>query len=128
MADDDDVRCPKCGSARVHADQRGWSFWTGTIGSGKTVITCLKCGHRFNPGEGVQRSQTPTPPPMPQQTRDAAPAQHPTATCPACNQLLSIVSMPDGSFRLTHPTGAVPPPLRQSQSRQRNPGPPIDLQ
>ena len=46
------IGCPKCGSSQVHADQRGWSYMTGFIGSGKILITCLRCGCRFKPGEG----------------------------------------------------------------------------
>jgi hypothetical protein len=49
--DEDDVKCPKCSSTKVHAEKRGWSAWTGVIGSGKIVLTCLKCGHKFNPGD-----------------------------------------------------------------------------
>jgi len=49
---EDNVRCPKCGSTTSHAEKRGWSLWTGFIGSGKILITCLKCGHKFKPGEG----------------------------------------------------------------------------
>jgi DNA-directed RNA polymerase subunit RPC12/RpoP len=49
----DDVRCPKCGSAKIHAEKRGWSMWVGFMGSGKIVVTCLACGHRFKPGEGA---------------------------------------------------------------------------
>lgn len=50
--DDDVVRCPECDSRQVHAEKRGWSFWLGFLGSGRIVITCLKCGHRFYPGDG----------------------------------------------------------------------------
>ena len=46
---DDAVCCPRCGSAQVHAGRRGWSWATGFFGSGKVVITCLKCGQRFGP-------------------------------------------------------------------------------
>jgi hypothetical protein len=49
---DDDLRCPKCGSRHIHAEKRGWNIWTGVIRSGQIVITCLKCAHRFRPGEG----------------------------------------------------------------------------
>lgn len=45
------VTCPHCGSAQVHAEKRGWSMFSGFIGSGKIFITCLKCGERFRPGE-----------------------------------------------------------------------------
>lgn len=48
----DEIKCPKCGSTQVHAGKRGWNIWTGAIGSSKIVITCLKCGHKFKPGEG----------------------------------------------------------------------------
>lgn len=48
---DDSVRCPKCNSTQVHAEKRGWSLKTGFFGSGKIVLTCLKCGHQFKPGE-----------------------------------------------------------------------------
>ena len=48
----DDVRCPKCGSSKIHAEKRGWSIWIGFIGSGKIVVTCLNCSHRFLPGQG----------------------------------------------------------------------------
>jgi DNA-directed RNA polymerase subunit M/transcription elongation factor TFIIS len=51
MADDEKVKCPKCGSEQIHAEKRGWSVWTGLIGSGKIVLTCLKCGNKFQPGE-----------------------------------------------------------------------------
>lgn len=46
---EDNVRCPKCRSDQVHAGQRGWSAWTGFFGATKVVLTCLKCGHVFNP-------------------------------------------------------------------------------
>jgi uncharacterized membrane protein YvbJ len=47
---DDQVKCPRCGSAQIHAEKRGWRLTTGFIGSSKIWITCLKCGHRFKPG------------------------------------------------------------------------------
>ncbi len=50
--DDDTVRCPECGSRQIHAEKRGWNFWFGLIGSGTIVLTCLKCGHKFYPGDG----------------------------------------------------------------------------
>ena len=45
------VHCPQCGSTEYHAGARGFSLVTGFIGSGKTVLTCLKCGHRWKPGK-----------------------------------------------------------------------------
>ena len=44
------VFCPKCASTQIHAEKRGWSIWSGLIGSGKIRITCLKCGYQFAPG------------------------------------------------------------------------------
>ena len=49
--DRDIISCPKCGSIEYNAGSRGFSVMTGFIGSGKTVITCLKCGHRWKPGK-----------------------------------------------------------------------------
>ena len=49
-AADDQVKCPRCGSAQIHAEKRGWRLTTGFIGSSKIWITCLRCGHRFKPG------------------------------------------------------------------------------
>lgn len=41
-----DVKCPKCGSVRIHAEKRGWSL---TTGMNKIVLTCLQCGYQFKP-------------------------------------------------------------------------------
>lgn len=43
------VRCPRCGSDQITTGQRGYSFWTGFLGSNKTVNRCAKCGHSWNP-------------------------------------------------------------------------------
>jgi hypothetical protein len=51
MTGDDAVKCPNCGSIQVHAEKRGWRLTTGFFGSGKIVLTCLKCGHSFRPGD-----------------------------------------------------------------------------
>ena len=48
---DEKIRCPKCESTEVHAEKKGWSLLTGLIGSGDIVITCLKCGKKFKPGD-----------------------------------------------------------------------------
>lgn len=45
------ICCPKCGSTEYHAGARGFSIITGFIGSGKTMLTCLRCGHRWKPGK-----------------------------------------------------------------------------
>lgn len=64
---EDQIKCPKCGSMQIHADKNGFSagkavagaiiaggigIAAGAIGSEKIIITCLKCGHQFEPGEG----------------------------------------------------------------------------
>lgn len=57
MANDTDaVRCTKCGSTQIHAEKRGWKLTTGFIGSSKIFMTCLKCGHRFRPGDAPRYS------------------------------------------------------------------------
>lgn len=53
----DEIRCPKCGSSNIHAEKRGFNIWTGMLGSGKIVITCLACAHKFKPGEGLKVPQ-----------------------------------------------------------------------
>jgi hypothetical protein len=47
------VKCPYCGSDQVQAGQRGWRLTTGFIGSGKILMTCLRCGKRFKPGRAA---------------------------------------------------------------------------
>jgi hypothetical protein len=58
MTSDEAVKCPECGSAEVHAEKRGWRLTTGFFGSGKIVLTCLKCGHTFKPGTYWATSST----------------------------------------------------------------------
>jgi len=63
---EDQVKCPKCGSTQISADKKGFSgtkavagaaltggigLLAGTIGSNKVKMTCLRCGHVFNPGD-----------------------------------------------------------------------------
>ena len=50
--DQNQIKCPSCGSYQVHAGKRGWSIALGFIGSGKVILTCLKCGKKFAPGGG----------------------------------------------------------------------------
>ena len=60
--------CPKCGSCDVHAGKKGFSVTKsiaggvllgpvgllgGAIGSNKIKLTCLNCGHKFNPGDNA---------------------------------------------------------------------------
>lgn len=64
---EDQIKCPKCGSTQIHADKKGFStgkavagvvlaggigLAAGAIGKDQIVITCLKCGNQFKPGEG----------------------------------------------------------------------------
>lgn len=56
------ARCPKCGSTSLSGDRKGYGvgkavvgvallggagLLAGEIGANKTVVTCLKCGHKF---------------------------------------------------------------------------------
>lgn len=65
---EDQIKCPKCSSTQITADKKGFSgkkavagalltggigLLAGTLGSNKVIITCLACGHKFKPGEGV---------------------------------------------------------------------------
>ena len=59
-----ELRCPRCGSAYVSANKKGFGIGkaiggailtggigllAGFIGSGQVKITCLKCGHTWKP-------------------------------------------------------------------------------
>lgn len=41
--------CPKCGSTSIQPVQRGYSLFSGFIGSGKTMNYCMNCGHKWDP-------------------------------------------------------------------------------
>lgn len=45
------IHCPKCNSTNVTTGQRGYSFWTGFLGSNKTVNRCGNCGYKWEPGK-----------------------------------------------------------------------------
>lgn len=60
------MKCPKCNSTNLTSDKKGFSgrkavagavltggigLLAGTIGSNKTMITCLNCGYRYKAGE-----------------------------------------------------------------------------
>lgn len=68
----DVIRCPKCYSSNLHVDKKGFSggrafvgaitvgnlgLLAGTIGSNDILITCLKCGHKFNPVKDAKRER-----------------------------------------------------------------------
>jgi DNA-directed RNA polymerase subunit RPC12/RpoP len=57
LSNRDAIACPKCGSWQVHAEKRGWNIWTGNLLSSLIIVTCLRCAHRFKPGEGGERRQ-----------------------------------------------------------------------
>jgi len=61
------IRCPLCKSTQISANKKGFGMGTAAVGglcfgpigllgglldSGKVKITCLGCGHVFNPGQG----------------------------------------------------------------------------
>lgn len=64
--EEENVCCPKCGSSQLSANKKGFSLGkavvgglvlvpvagvvTGMIGKNKIIITCLRCGKQFKPG------------------------------------------------------------------------------
>lgn len=48
-AEENQIRCPKCGSTNVTTGQRGFKLTTGFLGSGKTVNRCGNCGYSWKP-------------------------------------------------------------------------------
>lgn len=48
---DTTVRCPKCGSTQITTGTRGWSLFTGFIGSGTVYNMCAKCGNKWKAGK-----------------------------------------------------------------------------
>lgn len=68
-----DVKCSKCGSDQLTANKKGFStgkavagavltggigLAAGAIGSNKVIVTCLKCGHHWEPKELAKQQQT----------------------------------------------------------------------
>ena len=43
--------CPRCGSTSIATTTRGYSFWTGFLGSGTPMNVCQNCGHKWKPGK-----------------------------------------------------------------------------
>lgn len=41
--------CPRCGSTKIQAGNRGYSLVTGFIGSGDVRFICMSCGHKWKP-------------------------------------------------------------------------------
>ena len=47
--DKDVIHCPKCNSTNIQTINRGYSFWTGFLGSGSPRNVCQKCGYKWKP-------------------------------------------------------------------------------
>lgn len=47
----DQVKCPRCGSTQITTGQRGYSLFSGFLGSNKTVNRCANCGYSWKPGK-----------------------------------------------------------------------------
>ena len=71
-----DIKCPVCGSEQLFASKKGFdtkkaiagavltgdaliSALAGGLGKDKVEITCLKCGHKFSPGDPLSVNHTP---------------------------------------------------------------------
>ena len=48
-AADAPVKCPRCGSTQIATTNRGYSFYTGFLGSGSPRNVCQKCGYKWKP-------------------------------------------------------------------------------
>lgn len=48
-AENDKIKCPKCGSTNITTGQRGFKLTTGFLGSGKTINRCGNCGYSWKP-------------------------------------------------------------------------------
>jgi len=42
------ARCPKCNSTDIGVANRGYNWFWGFIGSGKSMNVCKKCGHKWD--------------------------------------------------------------------------------
>ena len=42
-------KCPKCNSTAIQTVNRGYSFWTGFLGSGSPRNVCQNCGYKWKP-------------------------------------------------------------------------------
>ena len=43
-------KCPVCGSTYISTVNRGYSLFSGFVGSGSPRNVCQKCGHKWKPG------------------------------------------------------------------------------
>lgn len=70
---EDYICCPKCHSRQIHSEKKGYSVgkalagvWAfggigllaGNIGRQDIIMTCLRCGHKFKPGEAHVEFET----------------------------------------------------------------------
>lgn len=44
-------KCPVCGSTYISTVNRGYSLFSGFVGSGSPRNVCQKCGHKWKPGK-----------------------------------------------------------------------------
>lgn len=44
------AKCPRCGSTSIGTTSRGYSLFSGFIGSGSPRNVCQVCGHKWRPG------------------------------------------------------------------------------
>lgn len=49
VGDNNKVFCPKCKCTDIGVVNRGYSLFTGFIGSGKPMNVCKKCGYKWKP-------------------------------------------------------------------------------
>lgn len=93
---EDQIECPKCYSTQLTADKKGFGLGKaiagglllgpvgligGFLGSGNVMITCLRCGNRWAPGEhaaGANRSAG-------HKTGGGASSGTVQGKCPSCN-------------------------------------------
>lgn len=45
---EDKAKCPKCGSTDIGVANRGYNWFWGFIGSGKSMNVCKMCGHKWD--------------------------------------------------------------------------------
>ena len=49
--DKNQVHCPRCGSTQIGVINRGYSLFSGFLGSGSARNVCQKCGYKWKPGK-----------------------------------------------------------------------------
>lgn len=92
-----EIKCPKCASEQIYANKKGFSagkavggailvggvgLAAGAIGRNKVQLTCMRCGHKFKPGEQL-------PPPkikMPDNVDYVGPEERKQYVCSGCGK------------------------------------------